>query len=140
MNLFLYAPVPKEVWKRVMSELELIVPQGSIQLYRTVENLSFGLRTTPKQDLTIAILLIGTQEDLFELLPLSPLLRDVRIILVLPDTEEKTIAMAHRLRPRFLTYIDSNIAALGMVVSKMCEDRRDIEVFQKSSGQPATND
>jgi hypothetical protein len=65
--------------------------------------------------------------------------RDVRIILVLPDTEEQTIAMAHRLRPRFLTYIDSNIAALGTVVSKMCEDTRDVEVFQNNNGRLATN-
>jgi hypothetical protein len=47
--------------------------------------------------------------------------------------------MAHRSCPRFLAYVDSSIAALGAVVSKMCEDRRDIDVFQKNNGQPATN-
>jgi hypothetical protein len=138
MKLFLYAPVGREVRERVMGVLKTIVPEGSIQICWTIHNLCRSLQT-PKQDLTITVVLAGSPKDLFELLPLRPVFRDVRIILVLPDTEEQTIAMAHRLRPRFLTYIDSNIAALGTVVSKMCEDTRDVEVFQNNNGRLATN-
>jgi hypothetical protein len=45
--------------------------------------------------------------------------RDVKILLVLPDTEEETIAMAHRFQPRYLTFVDKNIPALATVVDRM---------------------
>jgi hypothetical protein len=46
---------------------------------------------------------------------------DIRILLVLPDTEEETIAMAHRFQPRYLTFVDKNIPALATVVERMRE-------------------
>lgn len=74
--------------------------------------------------------MIDSREELSKLFLIRALSSDVRIILVLPDTEEETIAMAHRSRPRYLTYINSNFLGLATVVSKMCEDRCASEVFQ----------
>ena len=82
----------------------------------------------PKQDLTIAVLVPANRGDLLELRTIRPMFRDVQILLVLPDAEEETIAMAHRFRPRYLTCVTDNLSALGAVVTKMCENRRGLEI------------
>jgi hypothetical protein len=54
-------------------------------------------------------------------LNIKHLFRNTRVILVVPDLSEETIALAHRLRPRYLTYVDGNFPALQTVVDKMRE-------------------
>jgi hypothetical protein len=56
--------------------------------------------------------------------------RDVKILLVLPDTEEETIAMAHRFRPRYVTCVTGNLSALGAVVTKMRENSSELEIAE----------
>jgi hypothetical protein len=43
----------------------------------------------------------------------------VRLVLVLPDEEDETIALAHGLRPRFVTYADGDYSELREVLQKM---------------------
>lgn len=121
MNLLLYTTASQEVMERVRTMLEPSVPDGiTLEVHRTINDLSRRLRQ-PKEDATVAILLIASREDLLDLFSIRHLFRDVRIVLVLPDLEDQTIALAHRLRPRYLTYIDSYFPALATVVNKMCE-------------------
>ena len=67
----------------------------------------------------IAILLAASKEELQELVSVGELLEDIRIILVLPDTDRDTVANAHILRPRYLTYVDSDFSDVAAVLSKM---------------------
>ncbi|MCD6199973.1 MAG: hypothetical protein J7K15_15635, partial [Deltaproteobacteria bacterium] len=47
------------------------------------------------------------------------LIWDLRLILILPDREAGTIAKGHILRPRFLTYLDSDFTEVAAVLKKM---------------------
>jgi hypothetical protein len=53
---------------------------------------------------------------------MSNLFRNSRIILIAPDRDKETIAIAHRLRPRLLTYIDSDFADVFTVLANMIGD------------------
>jgi hypothetical protein len=90
-----------------------------VEVYRTINDLSVRLRGA--RDMAIVILLIGNREDFLDLIAIRHLFRNIRIIVVVPDTKHETIAMAHRLRPRYLTYIDGNFLGLSAVVNKMSE-------------------
>jgi hypothetical protein len=59
----------------------------------------------------------------------------VRVLLVLPDTEEETIAMAHRFQPRYLTFVDKNIPALATVVDRMRKSTHRKEGLGDNKGQ-----
>jgi hypothetical protein len=120
MELLLYAPVSQDVRERVVSTLEPVLPEDSMRVCSTIDNLYRNLQTS-KQHLTIAVLVLSNRKDLMKLRSIRPMFRDVRILLVLPDTEEETIAMAHRFQPRYLTFIDKNIPALATVVERMRE-------------------
>jgi len=116
--LLLYAPVSQDVRERVVDTLEPVVPDDSMRVCSTIGNLYRNLQTS-RQHLTIAVLVLSNRNDLKKLRSIRPMFRDVRILLVLPDTEEETIAMAHRFQPRYLTFVDKNIPALATVVDRM---------------------
>jgi hypothetical protein len=118
MKVFLYTTAVERVARLVKQALELAVPEIFLETYRSASNFARRLRQ-PKDDLTIVILLLADAEDFLDVLAMRHLFRDVRMIVIVPDTQDETIAMAHRLRPRYLTYIDGNFSGLSTVVDKM---------------------
>lgn len=121
MNLIFYGAVTEGAWERLQRVIEALVPEEKIEIYRSIDRLAHRLRQ-PTYNLDIAILLATTREDLLNIISLSDLLEDIRIILVLPDRELDTIRKGHSLRPRFLSYADSDFAEVAAVLSKMVEN------------------
>ena len=119
MNVLLYTTAQEGIVERAKTVLQSSVSDGSIEVYRTINDLSLTLRGA--KDMAIVVLLVGNREDFLDLLAIRHLFRNIRIIVVVPDTEDETITMAHRLRPRYLTYIDGNFLGLSAVVNNMCE-------------------
>jgi len=122
MNLLLYAPVRDGVGERLQKVVEAMVPVHNTEIYRTVETLTRRLRE-PAHRPSIAVLLAASREDLLEILSIKELIWDLRIILILPDREKDTIAKGHALRPRFLTYSDSDVTDVAVVLRKMLGSR-----------------
>lgn len=118
MKLLLYTTAAEGVVKRVTAALESSVPDGALETCRSPSNLSRRLQE-PKDDLTIVILLLASRMDFLDVLAISHSFRNTHIIVVAPDTREETIAMAHRLRPRYLTYIDGDYLPLSTVVKQI---------------------
>jgi hypothetical protein len=118
MELLLYVPVSQDVRERVVDILERVVPGDRMRVCSTIGNLYKNLKMS-QQHLTIAVLVLSNRRELMKLRSIRPMFRDMRILLVLPDTEEETIAMAHRFQPRYLTFVDKNIPALATVVDRM---------------------
>jgi hypothetical protein len=94
-------------------ELERIIAElgGAVQpdIHRTIESLFWRMRQ-PLCDIPLAVLVAGTRQDLASLLDIGHFLHDLRIILILPDEEEETIARGHILRPRLLSFADGDLA------------------------------
>ena len=118
MRLLFYTPVSEGAGEQLQRMMEELVPKNNVEIYRSIEDLSRRLRQ-PANDLPIAVLLAATRKDLLEILSIRDLLRNIRIILVLPDRDEDTIAKGHMLRPRFLSYTDTNFADVCSVLGKM---------------------
>ena len=117
-NLLLYAKMTDGAAKRLRRVIEVLVLKENMEMYRTIDSLSRRLRQ-PRNDLPIAVLLAASRQDLLELLSIGDLLDGIRIILVLPDRKEGTIAKGHRLQPCFLTYADSDFLDVAAVLIKM---------------------
>jgi hypothetical protein len=72
----------------------------------------------------ITILMPEDRRELENLLTIRHLLGDTRIILVAPDVCEETIARAHLLHPRFLSFVSGDYSNIAAVVSKMLSNTR----------------
>ena len=71
----------------------------------------------------IGILLPANRRELAALNRLRHLLRDMRLILILPNTQPQTVSEGHALRPRFIGYIDDDPQDVAAVVHKMTAAR-----------------
>jgi hypothetical protein len=98
--------------------IETFVPRREIETHQTIDGLLQRVRQC-KHEHDIAVLLAGSKQELEELVRIGDLFEDLRIILVVPDGEEDAIANTYALRPRFLTYSDSEYIGAAAVLSKM---------------------
>jgi hypothetical protein len=121
MDLVLYSPGNGSAEERLQRVIESVVPGWERAVCRSIDDLSERL-LQPKNDLTITCLLAAKKEDIEELLPMSNLFRNTRIILIVPDWDKETLAAAHQLRPRLLTHSDSDFAEVFTVLTKMMGD------------------
>jgi hypothetical protein len=121
MEVILYAPGSEQ--SGIRERIGSLIPQRRVRMYRTLEGLSERLHR-PIGPETILIIDARSQENLSEVSSLHRLLRGVRTVIVVPDQEPTTVALAHQLRPRFLTYANSNFDDLAAVLQKMIESDR----------------
>lgn len=118
MSVIFYAPKEAVDSRRLEGVVEGLVPEEMRNSYETIGALTERLRQ-PREDVGIAVLLAATRETLSEIHAIKDLLEEILIIMVLPDREEDTVARGHALRPRFMTYIDSDFGEIAAVLSKM---------------------
>ncbi len=118
MDLIVYIPQEDESGRRLQEMVGRLVWQDTIEIFYTLKRLFFRLRHPTGQE-DIVVLLASSPKELNELIANSPLLTCLRIILILPDGEENTIAKGHLLRPRFISYKDNPFSDLSLVLQKM---------------------
>ncbi len=73
----------------------------------------------PKDDSLIAILFDPSNEDLESMGGVREYLVNVSLLLVLSDQDPLTLALAHRLLPSYITYVDSDLSQLLSVIGKL---------------------
>ncbi len=120
MILYCGESTQRETEKRFSRIVEEILLDRQLERIRSVEHLARRLRRLAGSS-TVAVLVAAGRSDLLRLLSLEEWIEDVRILLVLPDRRRETIAMGHRLRPRFLSYVDSDPGEIASVLARMLE-------------------
>ena len=73
----------------------------------------------PGHGLQVALMIVGDNAEMARLHTLDSLVRDVKLILVLPSHDSAMVASAHKLGPRFIAYMDNGYDQVGAVLEKM---------------------
>jgi hypothetical protein len=120
MKVLLYINMTEQSGEQLLRLIAASIPEGQLEVCRTIESLSCRLKQ-PLAELDIAVLQAASQEELKEIFSFRHLFGDMRIILIVPNREVETIAMAHQLRPRFLSYTDGDFTVIVEVLRKMLE-------------------
>ena len=118
MSMLLYATDSGKAKQRLLSVVEDLMADETVEYYQTIEVLTRRLRR-PRGDMEIAVLLAANRQDLLEILSIRDLLDNIRTILILPDKSEDTIAKGHNLRPRYVSFVDSDFGDIAAVLTKM---------------------
>jgi hypothetical protein len=98
--------------------IEPLVTKTQVENYSSIRDITQRLQRPMKEEV-VGIFMPSGKEDLSALMSINYLVKDIRIILVLPDRDEKTISIGHSLRPRFLTYADGDLTDVAAVMIKM---------------------
>jgi hypothetical protein len=112
---------PDERLRRV---IELFFPKECSGIYGNAVELSGALRKASDAS-TIVLIHAMSKEDLRVILEMKDLLMDKRIIIILPDRETSTIAMGHILRPRLMSFEDSDFFEIAAVLTRMTAQKDD---------------
>ncbi len=118
VKVLFFSTTTEGAGRGIQERLGTLVPEGRVEVYRSIEDLANGLHRLLDPD-TIAILRARDREELSHIVSMRDLLQGVRVILLLPDGEEETIALGHRLRPRFLSNGENDFSDTLSVLRKM---------------------
>ena len=118
MGILFYANGAAEASHLLLAEIESVVKATDIEIFRTAGDLNSRLRQF-RCNLEVAVLMASSRKELQHLVSLQDLFGDIRIILILPDSDRDTISQGHKLYPRFLSYVDGNFADVAAVLAKM---------------------
>ena len=123
MNIVFYIPhthIVKDK-QRLYRVVEMAGERGKTEIFRNISDLSRRL-SKPADAATIAVVLISGRSDLNEFVSIRHLLSEIPLILILPHRDNKTTSVGLDLAPRFLTYADTDLREVGMVLEKMIEN------------------
>ncbi len=122
MNVLFYSASLTGIGKRFLRIVVSHVPREQIEICRSMAALDSRLHK-PLDGLAVAVFHVTVIDELGALITRRDLLADFRTILVLPNCDESTTALAHVLRPRFVIYSDGDLPDASVVLGKMLQGR-----------------
>lgn len=118
MGLILYAREPKESGKLLLKVIQNAVPDENLEIYSSMDDFAERLRK-PLTNVSVAVLYAATRSELMDIIFLGDLLGELRVVLVLPDSQPEAIQKAHILRPRFIATSQNDFKHLASVLKRM---------------------
>ena len=118
MKVLLYATAENPYGKHLCELISQEFSMDSMTLADTLEQLVVLLKS-PASRPNCVLLVATDRAELARLLSVRMLLHEVQIILVLPPAGDDLVVEAHLLRPRFLTFADSDPDDLIAVLRRL---------------------
>jgi len=117
-EIIFFIPTRNNAEKRLMGAVERLVPTLRMKICRNSYSLRRRLLPGGNSPLAVVIL-AATKQDLLSVMPLRELLLSFRIIMVLPDSDDVTLAMGWGMWPRFVSYADGDFRDVAGVLDKI---------------------
>ncbi len=120
MNLFFFLPKPGDCCHELLQEAARFVAKKDLEVFVDREAFTARMRR-PKDPRSVALLWNPTEDDLREIGSVKDFLAGVRVLLILHDQNKETIALAHRLLPAYIAYVDDGIPDILSVLRRLDE-------------------
>jgi len=118
MTIFFYSSEIKGNADVYQKRVEQAASGVQVNVYRNIEHFTDRLGK-PMGKKPIVILYVRTKDELFMLLASRDVFLDVKLILILPEDDNETVALGHRFHPNFVTYVHSEPSRLIAVLNKL---------------------
>lgn len=127
-KIIMYSKDKNEFGMELEKMIGKLASKKNVEIFRATLDLTLRLRM-PLRESAIAVLLISDEKDLNNILSIQSLLINMRIILILPDRNNRTITAGHSLHPRYLSFKDNNLKDIKAVLTRM------IKIEKETYGQ-----
>ena len=107
-----------DAFDRLMKRIEGVVPTAGIRIGHRIEDLCSELRR-PMSGYKIVVLVAEDPRALEAYVSIRDLLKDLSIILVLPNFHKHTLLQACRLYPRFTSDTEGDFKDVAAVLAQM---------------------
>lgn len=139
MNLFIYMPKPGKKGGRLLAEAVPLATHESLEVFTDLPSFAARVRR-PKEPGSVVLVYDPTHDDLRGLASLRDCLKWTRVLLALSDQGEETIALAHKLFPTYIGYIDNGLTGILSILRQLAKDRAEPpgSVIKSMSESPGT--
>lgn len=120
MQFLYYANSNGGAESRIMASFQAATSGRAIEQYTNLSDLEERLRVIVEPK-SIAVLVAADREDLQRMQDFRDMVTDMYVILVIPDWNDRTIKLAHLLRPRFLCLLENGSTDLRQIIAKMVQ-------------------
>lgn len=118
VSITYFCPTKSTGREQVKRVIRLVVTEDNFEVFTRWGDFEKHLRThVPARH--IVVFHAGSKKHLQQIAALQNLLMDHKIVLILPDAKPETIELAHTVRPRFITYADSDFLDMASVLRRM---------------------
>jgi len=124
MKTVLYENGLKNIGKQLQIIIHAQSPGLQINIHNSIKHVSQILRQ-PLNNVTVLILLIDSKEELVQFHSLNPLFDNIRIILILPDRRKETLALGLKLKPSFVSDVDSDLQDVASVLGQISKKTKE---------------
>jgi hypothetical protein len=128
MNLLLYMPRPGKKGARLLATVVPMIQHERLEVFPDLEGFAERVKK-PKDPTSVAIIFDPTDDELRSLACLRSYLKGTKILLVLSGQDSETIALAHKLLPTYISYVDNDISRIGAVLKRTVKDRAEHAEF-----------
>ncbi len=118
MKTVLYADSIDNTGKRVENIIHTQVPRIQVKTCNSI-NLFSELFRQPLNNISVAILLITSKDELVQFNLIKTFLDNIRVILILPDRQKNTLALGHKLKTSFISYVDNDLQGVVSVLEQI---------------------
>jgi hypothetical protein len=118
MCVLYYRPSENIFAERLQFLIEAELYDQHIEVFYSIEGLTERLSQSVRGNCA-AIIMAEDIIALKKIFELRSLLRDIRIILILPDHSKEGVSVGYKLHPRFLSYSDGEVGEVAVVLKKM---------------------
>ena len=108
---------------RVVETLERLTAELKVVRCRSLATMVKCLRR-PSHGLQVALVIVSSRPEMAQISEIQNLLRDLRLVVVVPRRDEEIVAWAHKLGPRFIAFADNGYEQVGAVLQKMIRSAR----------------
>jgi len=122
MNLLLYMPRPGKRGARLLAAIVPMIRHESLEVFPDLASFAERVKK-PKDPTSVAIIFDPTDDELRGFTYLRNYLKGTKILLVLSGQDAETIALAHKLLPTYISYVDNDISRIGAVLKRTVKDR-----------------
>lgn len=124
MILFIH-PASGRHGRRLLASVKTALPDAPLEVCDATDVLIRSLgRSRGNGGPKICVLCAETKARLRELSRMKALADDIRLLLVLPATDDETVAIGHEMRMRYAVFIKDDFADLCAVLVKMAKNGR----------------
>lgn len=120
MSVILYLPQKESTETDLLRIIKNAIPAQAIEIYPSIDELSDRLHQT-LLDVSVAVLYAASRAELMEIIYLGDILSELKVVLVLPDSDPDVLDKAYILCPRFIAAAQSDFKHLGSVLKKMTD-------------------
>lgn len=120
MELLVHLPVFDGTGKKMIRLIQRLGLLNRTRVFSSHEDLIHRL-CLPKDPMTLVILGGASRADLIALTALRPMLRGIRVVLVLKENSEETLALGHTYLPRLILNGEDDLSELAaMLINLSC--------------------